>query len=73
MESKEKISDLLKKSNEVFEKTAAERGDVPVANEEEDLKPLPMSRSDSVEVTKEDAKKDTKSSTSAISLVKSFI
>jgi truncated hemoglobin YjbI len=29
MESKEKIADLLKKSNEVFEKTAAEKGDAP--------------------------------------------
>jgi hypothetical protein len=32
-----------------------------------------MSRSDSVEVTKEEVKKDNRSSTSAISLVKSFI
>ena len=67
MEPHEKIQDLLKK----IQNNEEVRGDVE--EKEEDLKPLPMSRSDSVEVAKEGIKKDEVSPTSAISLVKSFI
>lgn len=70
METYQKIKENLNKSNEK-EKKVAETAEP--SNEEDELKPLPMARSESVDVPKEEPVKDEASSSSAISLVKSFI